>query len=319
MTATTQARNADGRTETAEALARRDRLVRLASYASVSAALALIASKTGAYVLTDSVSMLSSLVDSLLDLLASALTLFAVRTAQVPADEEHRFGHGKAEALAAMGQSAFVGGSAVLLLIEAIRRIGNPQVIEHGDIGIGVMLFSIVVTLALVVFQRYVISRSQSVAVSADSLHYLGDLLTNGAVIVALVLSGFMAIPLADPLFGLGIGAFIMWSAWKILRTALVDLMDRELPQEDRERIAAIVLEDKRVLAVHDLRTRSAGRDTFIQMHVEMDEHMSLREAHEIADKAELKVAKAFPGAEVLIHQDPVSRNLEQVPERITR
>ncbi|MDP6389479.1 MAG: cation diffusion facilitator family transporter [Alphaproteobacteria bacterium] len=281
------------------------RLMRLATYASVAAALVLIVAKTGAWLATDSIALLSSLVDSLLDVIASLVTLVAVRHALSPADREHRFGHGKAEALAALSQSAFVVGSAVLLLFEAGKRLLQPKPVEESDIGIAVMVFSIVVTLALVTLQKWVVKRSGSVAIAADSLHYKGDLLVNIAVIVALVLSTNFGWILADPLFGVAITGYIIYNAWLILKSSLDMLMDRELSDEDRQRIRDIAVAHDAVEEVHDLRTRRSGQTCFIQFHLELDGDMRLMQAHEIADAVELAVRKAFPGAEVIIHQDP--------------
>jgi len=298
---------------------RAHRLMRLATYASVGVAVVLVVVKIVAWKMTGSVSLLSSLVDSLLDGLASAVNLLAVRQALTPADEEHRFGHGKAESLAAIGQSAFIAGSAVFILIEAGTRLLSPQPLDSGGVGIAVMLLSIVATLGLVTLQRYVIRETRSVAIQADSLHYMGDLLMNASVITALVLATQLGWLWADPLFGLGIGLFILWTAAGIVRTALNDLMDRELPDAERVRIAEITLEDRRVLALHDLRTRSSGPNAFIQMHLEMDGGLTLREAHAIADAAEARIRRAFPDAEVLIHQDPVTRDPDLLPDRHTR
>ena len=281
------------------------RLMRLATYASVAAAVLLIVAKTGAWLATDSIALLSSLVDSLLDVIASLVTLVAVRHALAPADREHRFGHGKAEALAALSQSAFVVGSAVLLLFEAGKRLLHPRPVEESEIGIAVMVFSIVVTLALVTLQRWVVKRSGSVAIAADSLHYKGDLLVNIAVIVALVLSANFGWILADPIFGVAIAGYIIFNAWLILRSSLDMLMDRELSDEDRQRIHDIAVAHDAVEEVHDLRTRRSGQTCFIQFHLELDGDMRLMQAHEISDEVELAICKAFPGAEVIIHEDP--------------
>lgn len=299
--------------------ARAARLMRHATYASVAVAVILVLAKVVAWKLTDSVSLLSSLVDSLLDGVASVITLVAVRQALAPADAEHRFGHGKAEALAAVGQSAFIAGSALFVLIEAGTRLAVPQPVAAGWIGIAVMALSIAATLGLVTVQHYVIRQTRSVAIRADSLHYTGDLLMNASVIVALVLATETGWLWADPVFGLAIGLFILWTAAGIVRTALNDLMDRELPDADRRRIADLALEDDRVLALHDLRTRSAGPNTFIQLHLEMDGGLTLRDAHAIADAADRRIGRAFPDAEVLIHQDPVSHQPDRVPDRLTR
>jgi ferrous-iron efflux pump FieF len=281
------------------------RLMRHATYASTAVALVLIVAKTAAWLITDSVSVMSSMLDSLLDAAASVVNLLAVRHALTPADREHRFGHGKAEPLAGLAQAAFVAGSALLLSLEAIHRFSSPQPIAHGEIGIAVMAASIVVTAALVAYQRHVVRITGSVAIGADSLHYRGDVILNGSVILSIVLSTWLGWMALDPLFGLAIAAYIFYSAWKIVRTALDLLMDRELPEAERARIRELALRHPEITAVHDLRTRSAGPALFIQIHLEMDGAMSLRRSHEISDQVEHDIMAAFPTAEVIIHQDP--------------
>ena len=281
------------------------RLMRLATYASVSVAVGLIAIKVIAFVLTDSVSMLSTLIDSLLDIAASLINLLAVRTALAPADREHRFGHGKAEPLAAMGQSAFIAGSAVFLLVEAGNRLFNPSPIQNTSIGLAVMAISIAATIVLVGFQRYVIRRTGSVAIQADSLHYLSDLFVNIAVVVSLLLWRQFGWAFVDPLFAAGIGCYILWTAWRIAQGAFDLLMDRELPDAARRKIRDIALAHHEVRDLHDLRTRSSGQATFIQFHLELDGDIPLSRAHTVSDEVEDAILVAFPGAEVIIHQDP--------------
>jgi ferrous-iron efflux pump FieF len=281
------------------------RLMRLATYASVSVALTLITLKVVAYVMTDSVSMLSTLIDSLLDTVASVINLFAVRAALTPADKEHRFGHGKAEPLAAMGQSAFIGGSAVFLLVEAGNRLFNPSPIQNTELGIVVMVISIAATVALVIFQRRVIQRTGSVAIKADSLHYLGDFFVNCAVIVSLLLWRQFNWAFIDPVFAVAIAAYILFTAWQVAQTSLDLLMDRELPDSARRKIRDIALAHGEVRDIHDLRTRSSGQATFIQFHLELDGNTLLSRAHTVSDEVEDAILVAFPGAEVIIHQDP--------------
>lgn len=282
-----------------------ERLMRLATYAAVALACVLIVIKFAAYLLTGSVSMLSTLIDSLLDAAASLVNLVAVRHALVPADREHRFGHGKAEALAGLGQSAFIAGSAVFLLVLAGDRLYHPRAIENGGLGMGVMAVSMALTAVLVLFQRYVIRRTRSIAISADSLHYAGDVAVNLAVLLAFLLSAELGWHLADPLFALAIGCYILWNAWQIARSAYDMLMDRELPDAERERIKEIARAHPKVRDLHDLRTRASGRNSFIQFHLEMDGRMTLTEAHELADEVEAAILREFPGAEVIIHEDP--------------
>jgi ferrous-iron efflux pump FieF len=280
-------------------------MMRRAATASVVVAAVLIAAKVGAWLATDSVAVLSSLLDSLLDAAASIVNLVAVRHALTPADEEHRFGHGKAEPLAGLAQSAFVCGSAVILLMEAIHRLGSPQPVQRPEIGIAVSVLAIALSAGLVWYQRRVVARTGSVAIAADSLHYGADALLNGAVVAAILIGAFLDAPLVDPLFGALISLWILRGAARIARQSFDLLMDRELPQGDRERILRIARARPEVLDVHDLRTRSAGTHIFVQMHIELDGDMRLARAHEIADAVEHEIRAAYPNAEIIIHQDP--------------
>ena len=279
--------------------------MRLATYASVSVAVVLIVAKFAAWLATDSVSLLSTLIDSVLDAGASLINLFAVRQALQPADREHRFGHGKAEPLAGLAQAAFICGSAAFLLIEAGKRFIQPRVLENTETGIAVMIFSIALTVALVLFQRHVVRQTDSVAISADSVHYRMDVLVNASVIVSLILVTRMGWRWADPLFATAIAGYIVWGAAVIGRQALNLLMDRELPDAERERIRQIVLAHPAVRDMHDLRTRSSGLQLFIQLHLEMDGSITLNQAHEISDQVEAEIERAYPKAEVIIHEDP--------------
>ena len=276
-----------------------------ATYASLGVALVLIAAKLVVWISTGSVALLSSLVDSLVDAAASLVTFFAVRHATVPADREHRFGHGKAEPLAALGQSAFLVGSAVLLIFEAVRRLVSPAAIEDPTAGIAVMVFSIIVTFGLVAYQRHVVHHTGSLAIGADELHYRSDLALNLGVIATLAIGNLFRVPIIDPLFGGAVGLWIIYSAAKIARLSLVQLMDRELPDEERARVRAIAEHHPEVTAVHDIRTRIAGPTAFIQLHLEMDAGITLLRAHEISDEVEAQIQAAFPHAEIMIHEDP--------------
>mgnify|MGYP003626888955 FL=1 len=295
-------------------------LIRAATYASVAVALLLIGAKFAAWRMTGSVSLLSTLLDSILDAGASLINLIAVRHALQPADREHRFGHGKAEALAGLAQAAFIAGSAAFLVIEGISRLLDPVPVLRGTVGLSVMGFSIVMTVGLVAFQMYVVRRTRSVAISADSLHYRADILVNVGVIVAIAISTFWSQPLADPIIALLISVYILRGAWEISQSSLNMLMDRELPDEDRERIIGLVLENEDVQGVHDLRTRSSGQDIFIQMHLDLDPHMPLLYAHGVSEEVEARLIKAFPNAEVIIHEDPAGfddthPDLQKTPE----
>ncbi len=288
-------------------LATRARMMRRATGASVLVGALLLAAKLAAFVATDSMAMLSSVIDSLLDVCAALVNLLAVRQALQPADREHRFGHGKAESLAGLGQSVFIGGAAVFLFVEAAPRLLNPQPVVNSGVGVAVALAAMVVTFALVRFQRLVIRRTGSVAVSADALHYVGDLLLNGAVILALVVGPWLGWDWFDPALSLVIGAFVLYGAWRIVLKSLDVLMDHELSDADRARIRALCEAHPQVLGVHDMRTRSAGQNIFVQLHLELDGAMRLRDANAVAHSVEEKIQAAFPGAEVLIHEDPTT------------
>lgn len=280
------------------------RLMHRVASASVMVALTLILVKTYAWWLSGSVSLLASLVDSSIDMLASLINFFAIRYALQPADEEHRFGHGKAESLAGLGQAFFIMGSAVFLLMRGVDRVLNPQPLEALDIAVTVMLISIALTMALVWYQRKVIAETKSVAVKADSLHYVSDLLTNAGIVVALVLSSFQ-FPQADAILAIAISLYIFYTAIQIWNESVQHLLDRELPEEEQRHIVQLVLKHTDVLGVHGLRTRQSGRQKIIQMHVELDGRLPLYRAHRICDQVEADLMNEFPTADILIHQDP--------------
>jgi ferrous-iron efflux pump FieF len=281
------------------------KLMRAASYASVAVAITLIVLKVWAWYRTDSVALLSSLADSLLDLVASLITLFAVKISVSPADEEHRFGHGNAEGIAGLAQALIVTGSAIYVGIEAIMRLLAPAPVLRPDLGLAVMMASLLLTISLVLFQGYVVRRTGSLAISADAVHYRADILTNVAVLVAIFASVQWQLYVLDPLLGLVIVALILFSVRVIAMKAIDVLLDRELPEEDRQRIFDIVATHEHVRGMHDLRTRSSGPARFIQFHLELDADIALKDAHAICDAVEADVRDGFPGAEVLIHADP--------------
>ena len=268
-------------------------------------AIILILIKIAAFFITNSVSLLTSLVDSSLDLIASLINLFAVAHSLRPADEEHRFGHGKAEPLAGLAQSAFITGSSLYICFEAINRLLFPVEVEKGMVGIVVMLISAALSMLLVVYQRYIIKKTGSIAIQADSLHYLNDIAINIGVIIALILSSYLGWIYADPIIALGIAIIIMLSVWKIAKQSLAQLMDTELPDHEREKIIAIAMKYPEVHGIHDLRTRASGHIRFIQAHLEIDGQVTLNEAHRIADRVEQDIRDAFPDVDVIIHQDP--------------
>ena len=285
--------------------AERGRLLKLATYASVTTAAILVAIKAWAWRITDSVSLLSSLADSGLDVLASLITFFAVRVSLKPADHEHRFGHGKVEGLAALAQSLIITASAVYVLMETIERLLNPAAIEQAPLGITVMLVSAALTLVLVSIQRHVRLRTGSAAIEADAMHYKTDLVINLGVAAAIAVSAWRFGRLADPLVAAAVSAYLLYGVWKIGKQALDILMDRELPQKDRDRIASLAESHPQVIEIHDLKTRHGGSNYIVQFHVLLDAELRLQEAHEILDEIEHSIQAEFPDCELLLHPDP--------------
>jgi len=279
-------------------------LLKLASVASVITASFLIVVKLAAWYVTGSVSLLASLVDSVMDSFASLINLFAIRYSLQPADEEHRFGHGKAEPLAGLAQAAFIAGSAIFLVFHAVDRLRFAHQLEHVGIGIGVMVLAIVMTVLLLIIQRYVIRKTNSTAIRADSLHYATDLLTNISILLALYLSTLGWI-WADPVFAIGVAIYIFYSAFHIGQESFQQLMDRELPDDILQKIQATAMGHPAVKSTHEMRTRQSGHTKFVQLHLVLDDDMTLRQAHAIADKVEAEIKAFLPGAEVIIHQDP--------------
>ncbi|MGC9421016.1 CDF family cation-efflux transporter FieF [Vibrio sp.] len=282
------------------------RLVTLAAWTATLVASFLLLVKIAAWWVTGSVSLLASVVDSLLDIAASVVNLIVVRYALQPADREHTFGHGKAESLAALAQAMFISGSACFLILNGVERFFRPHELQSPEYGIYVSVFAMLVTFALVMFQRYVVKKTASQAIAADSLHYQTDLYMNAAIIVALGLSWF-GFKQADAIFAIGIGIYILYSAFYMAYQAVQTLLDRKLPDEELAQIQAVSLSVEGVLGVHQLRTRMAGPIRFIQLHLELEDQIPLIEAHHISDQVEDKLCQTFPGADVLIHQDPYS------------
>lgn len=281
-----------------------EQLVIWATRASVLVAVTLLCMKFYAWIVTGSMGVLAALVDSLLDLCASLINLVAVRYAMEPADEEHRFGHGKAEALAGLGQATFIASSAIFLVIYTIERIINPELIESPEVGTWVMFISLAITLVLVSYQRYVVKKTGSVAIKADSLHYATDLMTNIGILVGIGLY-YLGWLYADPVIAMLIGLYIFKSALEIAYESVQLLLDRELPEEDQKKIIDIALSHPFVIEVHDLRTRQSGQTKFIQFHMVLNGTITLLEAHKLSDLVHHSVEAAYPEADIIIHQDP--------------
>lgn len=282
------------------------KLVKRAANLAIAVAVVLILIKAFAWWQTGSISILAAMTDSVVDLFASLTNILVLRFALQPADENHAFGHGKAESLAAIAQSAFISGSAAFLLLQGLHKLTDPQPLDGSELGIAVSLVSILFTAGLVWYQKRVVKITQSPAIQADSLHYQTDLLMNTAILVAMVLSlcGFVY---ADALFAIGIALYIAINALKMLWEAVQILLDQALPQEEIDRIVEIATQHPQAIGIHDVLTRRSGAVRFIQLHLELDDHLTLLEAHDIADSLEQKILAAFPFSEVIIHQEPIS------------
>lgn len=307
-------------TKAAISAAERSRLTTRAAGASIVLAVTLVALKLYAAVRTSSMAMLGSLADSSLDLVASLIVLFAVRIAAAPADHEHRFGHGKAEALAALVQVIIISVSAIFIGFRAVQRLLTGAETGNAELGIGVSIVAIVLTIGLISYQRHVVRKTGSLAIGTDRLHYSSDLLLNGSVIVALVLDQYFRVTGADAVLGLLIALWLLWSAWSASSNALHQLMDREWPDELRERFLAAARDYPELAGLHDLRTRSSGTHHFAQFHVWVPGDWTVQQAHDRLDAVEEALQARFPATEILIHVDPEGQTDREtlLPQEIT-
>jgi ferrous-iron efflux pump FieF len=298
----------------------RGRLTARAAFASSAMAVTLIALKAYAAVQTSSMAMLGSLADSGLDLVASLIVLLAVRIAAQPADYEHRFGHGKAEALAALVQVILISFSAMFIAFRSVQRLLSGAQTAEAELGIGVSVIALVLTLGLITYQRHVVKRTGSLAIGTDRLHYSSDLLLNGSVIVALALDQLLGLTGADAIFGLLIAAWLLWGAWSSSSHALNQLMDREWPNEQREEFLAATKEYPELAGLHDFRTRTSGTHNFVQFHVWVPAEWTVQQAHDRLDAVEEALQKRFPNTEILIHVDPEGQTDREtlLPQEIT-
>jgi ferrous-iron efflux pump FieF len=298
----------------------RSRLTARAAMASIAMAVTLIVLKAWAAYRTDSTAMLGSLADSGLDLIASLVVLLGVRIAAVPADYDHRFGHGKAEALAALAQVILITISAIFIGFRAAQRLVSGAQTADAELGIGVSIVAMVLTFALITYQRHVVRRTGSVAIGTDRLHYSSDLLLNGSVIIALALDQFAGLTGADAVFGLLIALWLLWGAWSASSHALDQLMDREWPDDLRERFLAAAKEYPELAGLHDFRTRTSGTHHFAQFHVWVPADWTVQEAHDRLDRVEEQLQQRFPNTEILIHVDPEGQTDREtlLPQEIT-
>ena len=267
----------------------------------------MIATKAWAWLASGSASMLGSLTDSLMDITATLMSFLVLSYALRPADDDHRFGHGKAEALAGLGQAAFIAGSGCLLMFHGIERLINPVELSHSLLGVWVSIFAIACTLVIVYVQNKVVKHTESIAIKADSVHYKGDLILNAAVLLAILLA-YYGVLYADPLFAIGVASYLLYNSWDIATESASHLMDKELPDEEKQSIFEIARNHNDVYGVHGIRTRQGGKVKFIQLHLELDDNLPLIRAHKVADEVELMITQQFESeVDILIHLDPLS------------
>lgn len=294
-----------------------DTLKRWASYASMAVALVLIVIRIAAWLVTDSLSLLTTVVDAVIDGVAALATGLGVHYAARPADMGHRYGHGKAEAIAALVQAMLLTGAASVLIFEGIIRLISPHPMFGLDLGLAIAVVSLVLTVLLVLGQGYVVKRIKSQAIAADRTHHVSDIFATLAVVVALGLARATGWPYVDPIFAIGIALFFGWSAWGIARDAMDTLLDRELSDATRQRIRDLVTSLPEIGGIHDLRTRSSGPHNFIEFHVELDAELSVRDAHAITDRVEAAVMSVFPHSDVIIHVEPVGIDDDRLDRRL--
>lgn len=296
-----------------------EKLKRHAAAGGIALAVILIIAKIFAFYMTHSVSLLSSMLDSGFDILASVLTLISITQAASPADHDHRFGHGKIEALGALAQAMFLTGSGIFLIVESVRRVIHPQMIEDPAVGLGVMIFSMLLTYMLVLYQKKIIARTKSVALAANYLNYYGDLMMNAAVIAALGLTYLTQWSYFDPLFALIIAGRLLWGTYKVAVDSFDILLDKELPDDDRAIILELAAFHEAVQGVHDLRTRSTGERLMISFHIELDPEMTITAVHDVMDEIEEALFEAFPKAEVFIHPEPAGLDDHRIDNVIVK
>lgn len=281
-------------------------LMRKATFASIFTAIALIVLKFMTFVLTGSMAMLSTLLDSIQDSMTSFINFIAVKHATEPADKEHRFGHGKAQALGGAAQGIIIAIASFLLICESVSRLFNPKVITDIGLGIAITGIAIIATFFLVRFQKYVIKKTNSLSIKADMLHYEGDILMNVGVIVSMVLSYYLKWTFIDSLFGIAVGLYLLHVVYTILKESVGMLMDTEMPGFVRDEIKKIALSHKDVHEIYDLKTRQSGEDIFIQFCIRLDQELTLKRAHDITDELERQIRKVIPDSAVIIHPEPL-------------
>lgn len=295
-----------------------NKLKTLAASASIGVSVTLSLIKGAAAIATGSLSVLSSMIDSLTDVLSSSISWVAVRFSSKPLTKHHRYGYGKAESLSALIQAAFIAGSGGFILYDGINRFINPTPIKQTTAGLWIMGISIVLTVALISFQAAVVKKTNSQAIEADSAHYTVDLLTNGAIIVSLLVVKYLGWQWFDSLTAVFISGYLLWNAARIAIRALEEITDHEVDDDIKNKIIALVYEVPEIKGYHDFRTRVSGLRMFIEIHLELDGNLTLSESHDISDKVEAKILAEFPQAQIIIHQDPYGLHEKRLDHEIS-
>ncbi len=297
---------------------KQNNLKKIAGISSICVAFLLIFVKFYAFWKTDSLAVFSSFIDSITDLFASAISFIAIYFSTKPASSSHRYGYGKAEALSALLQATFVGLSGIFVITDGIKRLITPIEITDTDIGIGIMLFSLIITLLLVLFQNYVAKKTNSLAIKSDSAHYIVDFLTNTAVITSLILIRFFDFIYFDSIAALFISAYLLYNAYTLAREAIDLITDKELDSSIRSRIENIVKDNSEIKGMHDFRSRSLGDIYYFELHLELDGNISLYQAHDLTDKIEKEILKLYPNSQIIIHQDPYGIKENRLDHELT-
>ena len=296
-----------------------DRMKHHAAVASISLAVLLSGLKLFATIASGSLAVFSSMIDSVSDVLGSAITFIAIKYSTRPATDHHRYGYGKAEAVSALVQAFFVAGSGLFVLYDAFMRFFHPRVLDETPLAIAIMVFSLIATLFLITYQKHVAKLTQSQAINADSAHYVVDILTNASIILSLTIVKFFEIYWFDTLTALVIAVYLLFNAYQLVVEAFDVLLDRELSDEIRQNIGYIISRHDFVKGFHDVRTHSLGNEYMIEIHLELDGRLSLFETHQLSDKVEAAIMEEYPNAQVIIHQDPSGVAEERLDERLKR
>lgn len=292
-------------------------LKKLAGAASISLSVFLSLLKIFASIYTGSLAILSSLIDSLSDVLASTITFIAIKVSTKPASREFRYGYGKAEAISSLFQSLFIAASGIYVLIDGVKRLYDHQELDDSLIGIGIMIISLILTLVLVAFQKYVINKTNSIALKADSAHYVVDISTNLSIIISLIAIKIYKIYWLDSVIAIAISIYLLYMAYDLIKEAILTLMDQELSEKIRMEVEKIIRQQPFTKGVHDLRTRSLGEKYLFEFHLELDEAISLKQAHDFAHLTEDEILKNYPNAQVIIHQEPYGAKEERLDDTL--